>query len=91
MSISEDDDGIDLSRYSGKDRVYMEAVKNGNMDEVAWMNEDADFYDADEMTEGETRRPSSVACGDTFPRGGRLRRAGCPRYGGRRAGCLRYR
>ena len=64
----------------------MEAVKNGNMDEVAWMNEDADFYDADEMTEGETRRPSSVACGDTFypaghrPRGGRLRRAGCPRY-----------
>ena len=34
-------DGIDLTRYSGKDRVYMEAVKNGNTDEAAWMVEDA--------------------------------------------------
>ena len=41
QSISEDDDGIDLSRYSGRDRVYMEAVKNGNTGEAAWMVEDA--------------------------------------------------
>ncbi len=41
LSVSDDDDGIDLTRYSGKDRVYMEAVKNGNTDEAAWMVEDA--------------------------------------------------
>ena len=41
LSVSDEDDGIDLSRYSGRDRVYMEAVKNGNTDEAAWMVEDA--------------------------------------------------
>ena len=41
LSVSEEDDGIDLSRYTGRDRVYMEAVKNGNTDEAAWMVEDA--------------------------------------------------
>ena len=58
LSVSEDDDGIDLSRYSGKDRVYMEAVtRDDNGDPVdlserfrtdrsgeeAWKNRDIRF------------------------------------------------
>ena len=41
LSVSDDDDGIDLSRYSGRDRVYMEAVKNGNTETAQRMVDEA--------------------------------------------------
>ena len=37
----EDVGSIDLSEYTGKDYAYMEAVQNGDEDQIRWMNDEA--------------------------------------------------
>ena len=43
LSAADEEDvgSIDLSQYTGKDYAYMEAVKNGDEDQIRWMNDEA--------------------------------------------------